>query len=222
MKITEIIRSINYRASTAYIFFGAALSMLVLMNSCTSTYEVRSWSSSEEFDQKFNRFLVLGLVNNTSRRFDVESEMVLAARKVNLDSRKGLRMFPPELGDPFGNMDRVQERLKENGFDAILTVAIINVTAERYIPPERRYVPTIGYNRFRNYYYTTQTLVYRRGYFVPESRYFLETNLYEVGSGSLIWSGRSSAFNPRDFEQFVPRYAKRLFKDLQNRGIIDD
>ena len=198
MKISEIITSINYRASTAFIFFGAVLSILVLTNSCSSTYEVRSWSSSDEFDQKLNGILVLGLVNNTSRRFDVESEMVLAARKVNLNSRKGLRMFPPELGNPFGDMDRLQERLKERGFDAILTVAIINVNSERFIPPERRYVPMIAYNRFRNYYYATHTLVYRRGYFVPESRYFLETNLYEVGSGNLIWSGRSNAFMPDD------------------------
>jgi hypothetical protein len=210
------------KVSTNGIIFWIFLLATILINGCSSTYEVRSWSSSDEFDQKFNRFLVLGLVNNTSRRFDVESEMVLAARKVNLNSRKGLRMFPPELGNPFGDMDRLQERLKEMGFDAILTVAIINVTSERFIPPERRYVPMIGYNRFRNYYYATNALVISRGYFVPESRYFLETNLYEVGSGSLIWSGRSNAFMPQDFDRFLPRYAKRLFKDLQNRGIIDD
>lgn len=228
MKVSEMVKCLNYSISkTAGIlracnFYVVVLSMLTIMNGCTTTYHVRDWSSSDEFDRNFNKFMIMGLINNVSRRFDVEREMVDAARKVKLNSTKGMSMFPPELGKPFDDIERVKDRLQERGFDAILTVAFIDVTAERYIRPETRYVPLVYYNRFGNYYYRTFALVNKKGYFSLESRYFLETNLYELKNGSLIWSGRSLAFDPKDVERFIPAYAKRLFKELLEKGVISN
>ena len=162
----------------------------------------------------------MGLVNNVSLRNDVEGEVVDAARRYNLNGINSMSMFPPELGKPFDDTERVRNRLLEREFDGILTVALIDVTAERYIRPENKYMPLTYYDRFGNYYSRTYTQVYRKGYFALESKYFLETNLYELKNGSLLWSGRSYAFDPHDVEKFVPAYAKRLFKELLEKGVI--
>lgn len=220
MKKSEVVKRINHNIYSVPRFLGAVLSTIIIMNSCSTTNHVRDWSSSDVFDRKFNKILIMGLVNKTSLRFDLEREGVIAARKVNLTSIKGMSMFPPELGKPFEDLERVKDRLQEREFDAILTMAIIDVTAERYIAPERKYVPLVYYNQFGNYYYRTYSVVYKKGYFSLESKYFLETNLYELKTGTLVWSGRSVTFNPHDFERFVPKYAKNLFKELQNGGII--
>ena len=105
-------------------------------------------------------------------------------------------------------------------FDAILSISIIDVSAERYVRPETKYVPLVYYDRFSNYYYRTEALVYKPGYFSLQARYFIETNLYEVKTGKLVWSGRSYAFDAHELERTLPSYAKKLFKELLKEGVI--
>jgi len=164
--------------------------------------------------------MVMGLVNNINLRNDIENEVVMAASKVEMKATNGMSMFPPELGKPFDDIKRVKSRLREQGFDGILTVALIDVQAERYIQPNTAYEPLVYYDRFRNYYYRTYELVYRPGYFSKQSKYFIETNFYELKGGALVWSGRSEVFEPHDLDNFLPTYSKSLFKELSKDGVI--
>jgi len=225
---TKIKHNMKYRLLTTLRLsesckvFRALLATLILMNSCATKDIVREWDSSEDYEQNIDRILIMGLVNQLSLRNDVEYDMVDAANKFGLKATNSMAMFPPELGKPFEDTERLRLRLQERGFDAILTVAIIDIEAERYVGPEKRYVPLVYYNRFTNYYHRTELLVYKPGYFSLKTRYFLETNIYELKAGRLVWSGRSTVFDPQDVERFVPRYSKKLFKELQNTGIIAD
>jgi len=200
--------------------FLVALPTMILMNSCATKDIVREWSPSEDHEQKLEKIMIMGLVNQVSLRNDVEYEMADAAHKFGLKATNSMAMFPPELGKPFEDAEKLRLRLQERGFDAIITVAIIDIEAERYVGPEKKYVPMVYYNRFTNYYHRTEVLVYKPGYFSLKTRYFLETNIYELKAGRLIWSGRSTVFDPQDVERFVPRYSKKLFKELQITGII--
>jgi len=199
----------------------AALPTIILMNSCTSTDHVRDWSASDAYKRNFEKVMIMGLVNKVSLRNDIEYELVDAAHKIGLKATNSMAMFPPELGKPFDDTERIKVRLQEAGFDGILTVALIDYTAERYVRPEKKYVPMVYYDQFTNYYYRTEVLVYKPGYFSLQTKYFLETNLYEIKGGKLVWSGRSYIFNPQDVERFVPKYAKKLFKELLTAGVID-
>ena len=208
------------RISATYMVFSVIISVLVLLNSCASTDHVRDWSSSEEYDRHFRNLMIMGLVNKVSLRNEVEYEVTEAAHKIGLKATNSMAMFPPELGKAFDDTERIKVRLQENGFDGILTVAIIDVSAERYVKPETKYVPLVYYDRFTNYYYRTEALVYKPGYFSLQSRYFMETNLYELKAGKLVWSGRSFAFDAQELERTLPSYAKKLFKELSKEGVI--
>ena len=193
---------------------------LALCMGCSETLNMRTWSSTEDYDKHFKNLLVMGLVNNVNLRNDVENEVVFAARKAEILSANGMSLFPPELGKPFEDIERVKSRLREAGFDGIITVTLIDVQSERYIGPDSQYQPFVYYDRFRNYYYQTYELVYRQGYFARDTQYFIETNFYELGTGKLVWSGRSSIFEPSELEDYLPRYANGLFTELKSEGII--
>ena len=203
------------------IIFWIFLLATILINSCTTKDIVRDWNSGEEHKRNVESIMIMGLVNQVSLRSDIEYEMSNAAHKIGLKATNSMKMFPPELGKPFDDTERIKVRMQERGIDAILTVAIIDIKAERYVGPEKTYVPLAYYDRFTNYYYRTEAVVYKPGYFTLQTRYFLETNLYEVKGGKIIWSGRSYVFDPQDVERFVPKYAKKLFKELIKTGIID-
>lgn len=181
---------------------------------------MRTWSSSQDYDRKFEKVLVMGLVNDVTLRSDVESELVFAAGKINLKAANGMSLFPPELGKPFEDIERVKARLREKGFDGIITVALIDIRAERYRASQVSYEPLVYYDRFRNYYYRTYDLVYRPGYYSAYSKYFIETNFYELKGGTLVWSGRSEIFDYGELEHFSPAFAKSLFKELLKEEVI--
>jgi len=209
------------KISTNGIIFWIFLLAIILMNSCATKDIVRDWNSGEEHKRNVESIMIMGLVNQVSLRSDIEYEMSNAAHKIGLKATNSMRIFPPELGKPFDDTERIKVRLQERGIDAILTVAIVDIKAERYVGPEKTYVPLAYYDRFTNYYYRTEAVVYKPGYFTLQTRYFLETNLYEVKGGKLIWSGRSYVFDPQDVEKIVPKYAKKLFKEMLTAGIID-
>jgi len=194
--------------------------LVVLCSSCAPEGLMRTWSSNQEYDHQFKNVLAMGLVNDISLRSNVEDEVVYAARQQGIDATNGLSMFPPELGKPLEDVERFKSRLREKGFDAILTVAIIDIKAERYVKQTVSYEPMVFYDRFRSYYYQTYGAVYKKGYFSEYSRYFIETNFYELKGGTLVWSGRSEVFEPSEIESVAPKYGKRLFKELISQGII--
>lgn len=194
--------------------------IIVLLNACTPEGLMRTWSTSDEYDRRFQSIMAMGLINNVNLRNDLENEVVYAAHKAGIKSKNAMSMFPPELGKPFEDIERVKTRLKDKGFDGILTIALINVSAERYIGPDVAYEPLVYYDRFRSYYFRTYELVYRPGYFSQYSKYFIETNFYELGGGKLVWSGRSRVFEPDELESFSTVYARQLFQELVQEGVI--
>jgi hypothetical protein len=209
------------KISTNGIIFWLFLLSSILMNSCATKDIVRVWNSNEEYNRNIKKILALGLINQVSLRHNAEFAFVDASKKAGIWAIDGMSVFPPQMGKPFEDLERDRAHLLDKGFDAILTISIIDVSAERYVKPETKYVPLVYYDRFSNYYYRTEALVYKPGYFSLESRYFLETNLYEVKTGKLVWSGRSYIFDPQDVERFVPKYANKLFNELLPAGVID-
>ena len=181
---------------------------------------MRTWITTEEYDRTFENILVMGLVNNVNLRNDVENEVVYAARKAELNAGNGMSMFPPELGKPFEDVERAKTRMREKGYDGVLTVTLIDIKAERYVAPDLQYEPLVYYDRFRNYYFRTYELVYRPGYFSEYSRYFIETNFYELKGGRLVWSGRSQVFESSELNAFLPKYSRALFKELKLEGVV--
>ncbi len=199
------------------IIIALALSSLI---SCVPEGLMRTWQSDQQLDKKFNNLMVIGLVNNPAIRGQVEDEVVYAASRISLGATNGMSMFPPELGKPFDDIERVKARLREKQFDGVMTITLVDYQEERYISPSVEYAPLVFYDRFGRYYYRTYDLVYREGYFKRATKYFIETNLYELGEGKLIWSGRSRVFEPSELDTYLNYYARGLFKELKLDGVI--
>jgi hypothetical protein len=213
-----MINKINSTSLSIFIFIAISITQ----SSCVSSNLLKAWSSDEKYGAPFQNIMVMGLVNNVSLRASVEDEFVTEARRENIKAGNGMSMFPPELGKPFEDIERVKARLRDKGYDAILTVALINVNAKRYITADAVYQPYgYGYyDRFGNYYYQTYSTVYREGYFTQNSSYFIECNLYELTKGALTWSGRSKEFNYEDFDDTMQSLSKELFDFLKKEDFL--
>ena len=185
-----------------------------------SQSKLRTWKTDSEFDPKFKKILVLGMIESVSLRSDVEDAIVDQAVKDKVQARMGLSMFPPEMGNPFEDPPAVRKRLQEKGFDVLMTVAFFSTTANRYIPPEKVYVPVGYYNRFGTYYRNSYSVYQRPGYMTTQSKYFIECNLYQIKDGMLIWSARTYAFPQESVDSSIKKFSKKLFKELKAQEVI--
>ncbi len=176
--------------------------------------QLRVWETKEAYDSKFSKIMVLGLTEDVLIRDNLEVELVKAAEKRGLNAVESIFFFPPSLGKPFEDAVQTRNNLVKKGFDGLLTATIIGTSATRYIPPSSSYQPFVYYNVFRNYYYQTYALVTTPGYITQETKYFIETNLYSMNDGKLIWSGRSYAFDQEEYKDQIHKFSKKLFKEL--------
>ena len=182
--------------------------------------QMRIWETKEAYDSKFSKIMVLGLTEDVKIRDNLEVELVKAAEKRGLNAIESLYFFPPSLGKPFEDAAQTRENLMKKGFDGLITVTIIGTSAKRYIPPTSSFQPFVYYDVFRNYYYQTYALVNTPGYITQDPKYFIETNLYEMKEGKLLWSGRSYAFDQEEYMAQIHRFAKKLFKEFIKQEVI--
>ena len=206
----KIVRFIIFQVIVCCLFYG----------SMQAQSKLRSWKTDEDFDPGFKKMLVIGMIESTSFRTETEDVIVSEARKNDIQARMGIFKFPPGLGSPFEDMAKVRNGLMEKGYDGLLSVAIFRISAKRYIPPDKVYVPVGYYSRFGSYYNNSYAVIRTPGYLTTEDQYFIECNLYNLQDGKLLWSGRTFAFPQTSLNSEVTKFGQRLFKELKARGII--
>ena len=62
--------------------------------------------------------------------------------------------------------------------------------------------------------------MYQPGYYVNSQTVYLETNLFEVDSGDLIWSAQSDTQDKTEVDELANSYAKGLVSHVLKRKII--
>ena len=92
----------------------------------------------------------------------------------------------------------------------------LNPAGYPYLDPN---VPTYQYN-FTGYYYYAYTTVYEKGgYYETTTTYFLETNLYDIESENLIWTGQVTT-TPQSVNEESQIFATMIVDEIMKMGVI--
>ena len=62
--------------------------------------------------------------------------------------------------------------------------------------------------------------VYQPGYYVNDTRYFWESNLYELKTGQLLYSIQTQSFDPSSTESMAHEYGEKISQAIVNSGAI--
>jgi hypothetical protein len=204
--------------SFLFIVYGAMLAV-----GCTSTRITHSWKSSTNVPSNFQRILVVGIARQTElpMRDKMEQHLVGDLRDLGYDAVSSLQKFGPKA---FRNMteDAVVEEVQKSGFDAVITIVLLDKAKEKYYVPVRVYYsPYIIYHRrFWGYYVTMYDRVYSPGYYSTNTKYFWESNLYDLSSKELMYSVQTESFDPASTEMLAHEYGKLIVRDMVNNRIL--
>ncbi|MEM9671099.1 MAG: hypothetical protein ACFB15_19180 [Cyclobacteriaceae bacterium] len=190
-----------------------------------STQITASWQNPDMEDSDYQNILVAAMTRDLEARSTVEGELAVALQEAGVKVTNSGKLFTPsETNDVEKNRDMMLEKIRQNGSDAILTVALLDEKSEtRYVPGAATYAPTVRYGfygGFYNYYDYRYPMVYDPGYYTQDKTYFLESNLYDAETEELLWTAQSRTYNPANLDKFAEEFARVIVSRLQKEDMI--
>ena len=202
---------------------GMLLLASIITAACTTTKITSSWKAANVQPKHYSKILVLGLIKDSDRSLQekMEAHLVDDLKSKGYNAVGSLQEFGPKA---FSNVTEAEAlaRLKQSNIDAVVTIVLLDKQKERnYVPGRMYYSPYVMYyNRFWPYYGTLNYRIYEPGYYVTDTRYFWESNVYEVSTQSLLYSVQTKSFDPANSESLGHEYGKLIIADIVKNNIL--
>jgi hypothetical protein len=103
--------------------------------------------------------------------------------------------------------------------DGVIVTRLLGVEEETDCVPPRTYtVPR--HHAYYGHYGSSWDVVHEPGYFETHTIVRLETNLYDVGTGELLWSGQSETFDPSSLTDIIDSATRAVAKRLVEERLV--
>jgi hypothetical protein len=186
-----------------------------IITGCHASKITTSWKAENTTPQKYNKVLVLGLIKESDRSIQekMENHFVGDLQALGYNAVSSLKEYGPKAFDKMEEAAAI-EKLKNSGVDAVLTIVLLDKEKERqFIPPNYS-------NRFWGYHTDRFMRIYEPGYYVINTKYFWESNFYEMTNQKLLYSVQTKSFAPDNAESMGHEYGKMIVKNMVKQHII--
>jgi len=197
--------------------------LLLMAASCTTSKITTSWKAENIVPQTYNKILVLGLIREADRTIqeNMENHLVDDLKELGYNAVSSLHEYGPKA---FDSMDETAaiNKLKDSGVDAVLTIVLLDKQKERkYVPGNMFYSPYgFYYSRFWGYRTALYHRIYEPDYYVIDTKYFWESNLYNMSTQQLVYSVQTQSFDPANSESLGHEYGQMIVKNMVKQNVL--
>lgn len=201
------------------------LSLIItfILLGCSTSRITSTWKAENVQPRNYNKVLVLGLIRESDRtvREKMEQHLLGDLQALGYNAICACDEYGPKAFENMTEKDALN-KLTHSGIDAVLTVVLLDKTRERYyVPAQINYSPYVIYrNRFWGYYTTMYDRIYSPGYYTVETKYFWESNLYDMDGKRLLYSAQTRSFDPASTESLAHEYGQLLVKDMVKHNVL--
>lgn len=195
-----------------------------LLGSCSTSKITSIWKAPETTTQDFNKILVMGIIREADRTLRVSMEDHLAGdlNTLGYNGQSAYQLFGPK---EFENLSEpaVMQRLKNKGIDAVLTIVLLDKQKERlYVPGNIIFSPYGAYHdSFYGYYRSLNNRIMAEGYYQTMTRYFWESNLYDLKTNKLLYSVQTQSFEPVSTDALAHEYGQKIVQSMVNSKLLE-
>ncbi len=200
-----------------YLIYGI-ISLLVLLSSCasTSTNMQSSWQkpNSNFHLSSASKVLVVAMTDNDGQR-----RMLEDAYATHLSNATPSYAY---FNQPLSRVSEssAKSKLNNDGYGAAIVVRL----ADHQVSGSKRQTslsvnPSLYYG-FGHNWSAGVGVSLRPGYNTRKDQYDIQTSVYEVTGGELVWSGSTLATNPEDMGRLSSTLADEVFSKMQTDGIL--
>lgn len=197
--------------------------LLLIVASCTTSKITTSWKAENIVPQTYNRILVLGLIREADRTLqeNMENHLVDDLKELGYNAVSSLHEYGPKAFDKMDENTAIN-KLKDSGVDAVLTIVLLDKQKERkYVPGNMFYSPYgFYYSRFWGYRTTLYHRIYEPDYYVTDTKYFWESNLYNMSTQQLVYSVQTQSFDPANSESLGHEYGQMIVKNMVKQNVL--
>ncbi|MEN8158843.1 MAG: hypothetical protein ABFS41_02090 [Myxococcota bacterium] len=180
---------------------------------CATTHIVERWTAPglTAADLEFQHVIAIAAVPEPSRQRLVEDALARAATRTRVTPAYTI-LEPEHRAD----VEQLRTVLERHGIDGAITVRLVGVEeTQTYVPPAHRYA-----GGYYGYYGAVGPRVYQPGYVVTDTHVVVETSLYDVAGGRMLWTGISRTFNPGSVDDLIGEIAIAARNELRDEGLL--
>ena len=193
-----------------------ALAALTACNKTTTSIPL-SWRNPNYQNGGFEKIFVIGVGENEGMRrlFEDAFAKAIALEGAAAQASWGFLPQSETLTE-----EQIRGAIEGGDFDSVVITRPMGVDqTQEYVPPSTRTVPSASYGYY-GYYGTSYAIVHEPGYFKTNTTFRLETNLYSVATGDLVWSGQSATLNPESINDVIDSMTTAVAKKLKAEKLI--
>ena len=197
----------------------ALLAIAVFVVSCgTTTTMTQRWSDPAYVGQPGQKMMVIALAKSERNQMVWESAFSQALTKEKVTPLVGSKFLPPNNAADEATLKQV---VKESGANLAAVTRLIAVDKETsYVPGSTYYTPAPAYYGMYGYYNSAYAMVHDPGYYQENTIVKLETNVYDVASEKLVWSGVTETLNPETAQDVANSVAYKVTEDMVKSKVI--
>jgi len=198
--------------------FARIAALGLLLSACSTTHIETAWKdpAATPADFDFKKILVMVRANDGAVRRAGEDELVrfLEASKRGqagqLTAEASYRLLDAsDLAYP----EKARALVEAQGFDGLVLMSFVSSEQKVTVQPPH-YAGTVWG------YYGARPVVYDPGYARTDTILRVETTIYHIPDGKLLWTGISRTLNPHDVTDLVADVAKSVGDALRQQGLI--
>jgi hypothetical protein len=180
---------------------------------CSATKITDSWlDPSVKTLPRFNKVVAVAMDTDPGLRRAAEDAMVANIKR--FPAVAAYTFLPDWKG---GQLDEVRDRLQKAGVDGVVSVQLVSVDKEQTWMPES---PAVYGRTFVRPYTAGLAYPVNPGYLQTDTILKIETNVYSLADGKLLYSARSRTVNPTDAAKTIKEIAAGIGDDLAGKGLL--
>ena len=167
--------------------------------------------------------MVLGIIREADRniRIQMENHLVDDLRNLGYNAFSAYDQYGPKT---FQNMtaEQATKKLARENVDAVLTIVLLDKQRERYYMPRTIiYSPYMSYhNRVWGYYYSLNSRIEEPGYYEVTTKYFWESNFYDLAQNKLLFSVQTQFFEPSSAGDLAHEYGQKIIQQMIKNNVL--
>lgn len=192
--------------------------VLIIALSCNTSKITTSWRAQNITAKEFNKIMVIGLIREADRsiREKMEAHFVGDLQLLGYTAISALAEYGPKAFENLEeNEDVVLQKIRSAGVDAVITIVLLDKEKEKSYGPTRPYQ-----TGFWGYYGRYNRRITEKDYYVINTKYFWESNLYDLSNGQLLYSVQTQSFDPASAESMGHEYGKMIVKNMQQKTVL--
>jgi len=197
--------------------------IMLLMISCSSSQITNSWKSDKIPEKKFSKIMVVGIIagSDWALREKMETHLVGDLADKGYNAVSAIKEYGPKNFENMKETD-VLDKMSAMGVDAVLTIVLLDKDRERYYVPGRVYYSpyTIYQRNFWGYYTTIYERIYTPGYYQENTRYFWESNFYDLKNRNLLYAVHTESFDPDSMEALAHEYGLLIVNNMVKNAVL--